>query len=131
MGWQDWIFGNLPLQPVLGDQVGPGYQQMPSATNIEDRRAAAGPAQWASRPHDQDLQSRNMSGFYKAPSIDAIDWQKSHGWLGRHPPTAPLSDPDFIPLDPSIMARIKAAGAQGSIGPQQMQNALQLWMGSQ
>ena len=139
-GWSDWIFGNLPLQPVLGDQIDPAYQQMPSSKNVDDRRAAAGPAQWASRPHDQDFQSYNMSGYYMPFNLDAIDWQRKTGFFNQKLPTTPMSDPNYIPTDPSIVARIKAAqdardvtsdGAQPPIGAQQILNALQYWGGWQ
>jgi len=128
--WTDWIFGNLPLQPVQGDPVNPAYQNMPSSKNVDDRRAAAGPMQWASRPHDQDSQSYNLSGYYKPwnpNDLDAIEWQKRTGFLNRQLPTKPLPDPDYIPTDPSIVAHIRAAGDQAQFSPQQLQNMLQYW----
>jgi hypothetical protein len=114
MAWQDWLhsmWNEPPLQPVLGDPINPAYQQMPNAASVTDVRGA-GPSSWASRPHDQDLLSRNMAGYYRplvGNEMDAYSWQKTHGWLGRDPPKTPLPDPDYIPTDPSIMARIKAA----------------------
>jgi hypothetical protein len=112
MAWQDllhaWINGP-PLQPVLGDPINPAYQQMPNAkADIEDRQNA-GPSSWASRPHDQDLLSRNMMGYYTPIDLDAVDWQRKTGFLTQKLPTTPLQDPDYIPTDPEIMARIKAA----------------------
>jgi len=108
-GWlQNWWNGP-PLQPVLGDQINPAYQQMPSSKNVEDRRVAAGPAQWASRPHDQDFQSYNMSGYYMPFNLDAVDWQRKTGFFNQKLPTTPMSDPNYIPTDPSIVAHIKAA----------------------
>jgi hypothetical protein len=113
---------------------------MPSSKNVEDRRAAAGPAQWASRPHDQDFQSYNMSGYYMPSNLDAIDWQKKTGFLTQQLPTTPMSDPNYIPTDPSIMAHIRAAqdarnatsaGTPPPIGAQQILNALQYWGGWQ
>jgi hypothetical protein len=108
-GWlQNWWNGP-PLQPVLGDQINPAYQQMPNATApITDVRGA-GPSSWASRPHDQDLLSRNMMGYYTPIDLDAVDWQRKTGFLTQKLPTTPLQDPDYIPTDPEIMARIKAA----------------------
>jgi hypothetical protein len=45
-GWQDWIFGNLPPQPVQhpashGSAFGMNYQPLPTSRNIEDRRTGA------------------------------------------------------------------------------------------
>ena len=114
MAWQDllqtWLHGP-PLQPVNGDPINPAYNQMPNATApITDIRGA-GPSTWMSRPHDQNVQSRNMAGYYlpfTGNDLDAVGWQKTHGWLSRDPPKTPLPDPNFIPTDPEIMARIKA-----------------------
>ncbi len=115
MAWQDWLqtwMHGPPLQPVQGDPVNPGYRQMPQATSIDDRRPMAGPAQWASRPHDQDFRSTNMAGYWTVPSLDSIDWLKAHGWLDRSRDNTVMTmppDPDYIPTDPSILARIRAA----------------------
>lgn len=115
MAWQDWLHNFLngsPLQPVLGDPINPAYQQMPNATApITDVRGA-GPSSWMSRPHDQDLRSRNLGGYYDSSvplGGDAYQWRRAHGWEPRDYPTTPLPDPDFIPMDPSILARIRAA----------------------
>ena len=113
-GWLDWL-QNLrngpPLQPVDGVPISPAYRQMPNATApIVDTRGA-GPSSWASRPHDQDLQSRNLGGYVSSSAQfggPAYQWQKTHGFTGNLP-TTPLADAGFIPTDPSIMARIRAA----------------------
>ena len=126
--WTDWLFSK-PLQPVNGDPINPAYRQMPDATApIEDVRSQ-GAGAWMSRPHDQNFQSRSLGGYYQVPSLDSIDWQKRQGF---NLPKAPLPDPDFIPTDPSIMARIRQANSPADypasglqISPQQLQNIQQ------
>ena len=132
--WTDWLFSK-PLRPVNGDPINPAYRQMPDATApIEDVRSQ-GAGAWMSRPHDQNIQSRNLAGYYQVPSLDSITWQQGHGW-DRDPPRTPLADPDFIPTDPSIVARIKQKAWDADtwespdqpglqISPQQLQNIQQ------
>ena len=127
--WYESLFGNLPLQPVLGVPINPAYQQMPNATApITDVRGQ-GTGAWMSRPHDQDIASRNLGGYAKPKTMDQIDYLKNRGWLGQGPPTTPLQDPDYYP-DPTITANIKAAQSQGFTSDQ-IQNALQLWQTGQ
>ena len=127
--WYESLFGNLPLQPVLGQQINPAYSQMPSATApITDLRGA-GPSSWASRPHDQNVQSRNLGGYINLSEPmggGAYQWRKAHGYNNDFP-TTPLPDPDYY-ADPSITAHINASTP---FSPQQMQNALQLWQTGQ
>jgi hypothetical protein len=87
---------------------------MPDAKSVEDRRGA-GYLNWASRPHDQSLWSTNLGGYYRplqGDELDALTWQKKHGWLSGKDregiARSPMPDPDTIPSDPSIVARIRA-----------------------
>ena len=106
----DWIKNYLqgPLQPVDGVPINPAYRQMPDAqAPITDLRGA-GPSTWASRPHDQNWASRNLGGYNKNEMLGGPDfqWRKAHGY-NNDLPTTPLADPDTIPADPGIVARIK------------------------
>ena len=111
-GWLDWL-QNLrngpPLQPVDGVPISSAYQQMPAMTApITDLRGA-GPSTWMSRPHDQNIGSRNLGGYVDPKPLGGPDyqWRKVHGYEQDFP-TTPLADPDFIPSDPEIMGRIRA-----------------------
>lgn len=107
----DWIKNYLqgPLQPIDGTPVNPAYQQMPDAqAPITDLRGA-GPNTWASRPHDQNAQSRDLGGYIDLSEPmggGAYQWRKAHGY-NSDLPTTMLADPDTIPTDPGILARIK------------------------
>ena len=112
-GVWETLFGSPPLQPVQGDPVNPAYSQMPNTTApITDLRGA-GPSTWASRPHDQNVQSRNMGGYNRNQVWGGPDyqWRQAHGY-NNDLPTTPLADPDYYP-DPSITANIRDAQARG------------------
>ena len=117
--WES-IFGSPPLQPVQGDPINPAYSRMPSATApITDVRGQ-GVGAWMSRPHDQNLQSRNMGGYYNnniQMGGPAFQWQRAHGWVGRDPPSTTLEPPDYY-ADPSITAHIRAAQDSAPPDPQ-------------
>ena len=108
-GWLDTLFGNLPPQPARptsrGATFGAGYQDMPTSTNIEDRRAEGGGVGTSASSIPSAPPPRPLKpGEYH--SFNPQQW----AWLQKNMPDAPknpLPDPDFSP-DPSIMARQQA-----------------------
>ena len=112
MAWQDWLQNwrnGPPLQPINGTPINPAYNQMPNMTAPITDISGAGPSSWMSRPHDQNIQSRNLGGYNRNEVWGGPDyqWRKAHGYEGNLP-TTPLADPDFIPTDPEILGRIRA-----------------------
>ena len=113
---------------MLGEPINPAYNQMPNMTAPITDISGAGPSSWMSRPHDQNIQSRNSVGYVDPSPLGGPDyqWRKAHGYEGNLP-TTPLADPDYYP-DPSITAHINASTP---FSPDQIQNALQLWQTGQ
>ena len=112
-GWTDWIFGNLPppARPSSrGALLGARYQNMPDMTaGIEDRRGGPDASPSTSLSPEAALNSQILSKYPPGSRVYNLDqWN----WLQKNMPgdlpTTPLPDPDFS-LDPSIMARVKAA----------------------
>ena len=121
-GWLDSLFGNLPRPPARptsrGATFGAGYQDMPTSTNIEDRRYSDAPHSYApSRPHDNNWESTNDYNKFDPGSFSAkfedqeANRRAAQQWARSNMPqtlsTQPLQDPN-LSLDPSIMARMKA-----------------------
>jgi hypothetical protein len=103
-GWLDSLFGNLPPPPSRppmhpasrGATFGAKYQDMPMPKNMEVRSIAD-----FSVPPATDIVWKDK---WLGPSVPQWLWQKKN--IPDNLPTTPLADPS-LPLDPSIMARIK------------------------